>query len=54
MKLKPLLTIAVVCLFLNGAMAGADELSDLKQQVEKLEKKIEELEKNSNPEKPRQ
>ena len=32
-------------MFLGAGMAGADELTDLKQQLEQLQKKIEELEK---------
>ena len=44
MRPKTVLTTTVVLLFLSSAASSADELSDLKSQVQKLEKKIEKLE----------
>ncbi|MBU1168532.1 MAG: hypothetical protein KKD44_03110 [Proteobacteria bacterium] len=44
MKLKTALIATVAFMFLSGVMAGADQLSDLKTQVESLEQKVEGLE----------
>ena len=45
MNWKPALIATFALLFLSGAIAGADELSDLKTQVGDLQNKIEALEK---------
>lgn len=45
MNWKTALIAAFALLFISGAIAGADEMSDLKNQVQKLEKKIDTLEK---------